>query len=129
VLRGLRSPPPPFPLSFSLTTTTILPLNLGAQFLISLSNFCPTTREEKMKFAFDAFDEARNGVITKEELVRVLKANHLAATEKEVVKKAETILAQADSDGDGVVSFDEFVVVAKRFPNILFASALYGNAK
>ncbi len=82
-----------------------------------------------MKFAFEAFDEAGNGVITKEELVRILKANHMASTDKEVVKKAETILAQADSDGDGVVSFDEFVVVAKRFPNILFASALYGPQK
>ena len=82
-----------------------------------------------MRFAFDSFDEAGNGVITKEELCRILKANHMAATDKEVVKKAETILAQADSDGDGVVSCDEFVAVAKRFPNILFASSLYGAAK
>ena len=53
----------------------------------------------------------------------------MAASEKEVVKKAETILSQADQDGDGVVSFDEFEIVAKRFPNILFASALYGPPK
>ena len=28
--------------------------------------------------------------------------------------------AQADKDGDGVITFDEFVIVSKKFPNILF---------
>jgi serine/threonine-protein phosphatase 2B regulatory subunit len=26
----------------------------------------------------------------------------------------------ADKDGDGVITFDEFVIVSKKFPNILF---------
>ena len=26
---------------------------------------------------------------------------------------------QADKDGDGVITFDEFVIVSKKFPNIL----------
>ncbi len=54
-------------------------------------------------------------------------ANHMAVSEKEVMKKAETVLAQADADGDGVITFDEFNLVAKRFPNILFAASLYGK--
>ena len=29
-------------------------------------------------------------------------------------------MAQADKDGDGVVDFDEFVTISKKFPNILF---------
>ena len=40
--------------------------------------------------------------------------------DREVMRKADTIMAQADKDGDGVVDFDEFVVISKKFPNILF---------
>ena len=53
-------------------------------------------------------------------MVKILKANHMASTDKEVMRKADTIMAQADKDGDGVVDFDEFVLISKKFPNILF---------
>ena len=105
------------------------------------------------------FDVSGDGVITKEELTKILRANHMAGSDKEVQKKAETILAQADTDGDGVVSWgaaggrrrrrrrrrrrggggarsrtqspqfthspaDEFQVVSKKFPNIIFPASL-----
>lgn len=44
----------------------------------------------------------------------------MAKSEAEVMRKAETIMSQADKRGDGVISFDEFVNVSKKFPNILF---------
>jgi Ca2+-binding EF-hand superfamily protein len=75
-----------------------------------------------LKFAFLLFDEDNNGVISKPELVKILKANHMARTDSEVYRKAETIMAQADKNGDGVMSFDEFAKVSKKFPNILFPS-------
>lgn len=87
--------------------------------MIALSNYTGTGKEEKLKFAFTCFDEDSNGVITKAELIKVLKSNHMASYDSEVVKKAETIMTQADKDGDGVITFDEFVIVAKKFPNIL----------
>jgi serine/threonine-protein phosphatase 2B regulatory subunit len=90
------------------------------EFMIGLSNFTGAGKDDKLKFAFMVFDEDGNGVITKQELVKILKANHMATNESEVARKAETIMSQADKDGDGVVSFDEFVVVSKKFPNILF---------
>ena len=61
-------------------------------------------------------------MITKGELVKILKSNHMAKTDAEVYRKAETIMSQADKNGDGVISFDEFVGVSKKFPNILFPS-------
>lgn len=90
------------------------------EFMIGLSNFTGAGKEEKLKFAFMVFDEDGNGVITKQELVKILKANHMASSDQEVMRKADTIMAQADKDGDGVVDFDEFVVISKKFPNILF---------
>jgi serine/threonine-protein phosphatase 2B regulatory subunit len=92
----------------------------GREFLIGVSNFTGASKEDKLKFAFIIFDEDNNGVITKAELTKILKANHMANTDAEVQRKADTIIAQADKDGDGVITFDEFVVVSKKFPNILF---------
>lgn len=76
----------------------------------------------RMKFAFLLYDEDSTGAITHTELVKILRANHLAKTEVEVARKAETIIAQCDKRNDGTINFDEFVVVSKKFPNILFPS-------
>lgn len=97
------------------------------EFMIGLSNFTGAGKEEKLKFAFMVFDEDGNGVITKQELIKILKANHMAQSDKEVMRKAETIMAQADKDGDGVVSYEEFTIVSKKFPNILFPAYSLGN--
>lgn len=61
-------------------------------------------------------------MISKSELVKILKANHMARSDAEVYRKAETIMTQADKNRDGVMSFDEFAKVSKKFPNILFPS-------
>jgi Ca2+-binding EF-hand superfamily protein len=53
-------------------------------------------QEDKLKFSFMVFDEDGNGVITKAELTRILKANHMASSEAEVARKADTIMNQAD---------------------------------
>jgi serine/threonine-protein phosphatase 2B regulatory subunit len=90
------------------------------EFLVALSNFSGAGKDDKLKFAFMIFDEAGNGMITKQELTRILKANHMASQDSEVARKADTIMTQGDKDGDGVVTFDEFVIVSKKFPNILF---------
>lgn len=90
------------------------------EFLIAVSNYTGAGKEDKLKFAFMTFDEEGNGVITKAELLKILKANHMASHDVEVARKADTIMAQADKDGDGVITFDEFVIVSKKFPNILF---------
>ena len=90
------------------------------EFLIAVSNYTGAGKEDKLKFAFMSFDGEGNGVITKAELLKILKANHMASHDVEVARKADTIMSQADKDGDGVITFDEFVVVSKKFPNILF---------
>lgn len=87
-----------------------------------MSNYTGAGKEDKLKFAFMSFDEDGNGVITKAELLKILKSNHMASHDAEVARKADTIMAQADKDGDGVITFDEFVIVSKKFPNILVSS-------
>ena len=72
----------------------------------------------RMKFAFLLYDEDSTGSISHRELVKILRANHMAKTEAEVSRKAETIIAQCDKRNDGIITFDEFVVVSKKFPNM-----------
>lgn len=95
------------------------------EFLIAVSNYTGAGKEDKLKFAFMSFDEEGNGVITKAELLKILKSNHMASHDAEVARKADTIMAQADKDGDGVITFDEFVIVSKKFPNILVSGHTY----
>jgi len=71
------------------------------------------------------YDEDNNGFITEDELISVLRANHMAADDQQVVRKAKTIMRQADNNGDGRISPEEFVEIAKKFPNILFPAAQY----
>lgn len=97
------------------------------EFMIGLSNFTGASKEEKLKFAFSIFDEDGNGAITKDELMKILKSNHMATSTDEVRRKADVIMKQADQDGNGVITFDEFVLVSKRFPSILHPAAILGS--
>ena len=90
------------------------------EILIALANFTGAGKEDKLKFAFLLFDEDGNGVITKGELIKILKANHLAKVEAEVARKAETIMAQADKHGDGIITLEALMVTSRKFPSVIF---------
>jgi len=90
------------------------------EILIALANFTGAGKEDKLKFAFLLFDEENNGVITKGELIKILKANHLAKVEAEVARKAETIMAQADKHGDGIITFEALMTTSRKFPSVIF---------
>lgn len=118
------------------------------EFMLGLLNFTHTEREQRIKFrcatadtkhvgahlrltllslissclclcSFKIFDEDHNGFLTEEELIQMLKSNHMT-TEANVLKKAKTIMKQADVDGDGHITLEQFVVISEKFPNILF---------
>lgn len=74
----------------------------------------------QVQLTFTLFDEDHSGTISEEELVEILKANHMVSNDAQVRKKAKTIMAQGDADGSGEIDLEEFVVIAKKFPNILF---------
>lgn len=90
------------------------------ELLIALANFTGAGKDDKMKFAFQLHDEENTGSITHRELVKILASNHMAKTEAEVARKAETIIAQCDKRNDGIITYDEFVIFSRKFPNILF---------
>jgi len=90
------------------------------ELLLGLSNFSGAQKEARCNFCFTLFDEDGNGTLNTEELTEILKANHLVSDEKAVKRKVETIMKQCDEDGSGSIDRDEFFIIARKFPTMLF---------
>lgn len=73
------------------------------EFLISLSNFVGASKNDRLKFAFMLFDQNGNAAISKQELVKILKANYMTSNDREAARQAEKVFYYADKDGHGVV--------------------------
>jgi len=80
------------------------------EFISGLSAFSSKgNKEEKLRFAFKVYDIDRDGYISNGELFLVLKmmvgTNLKDAQLQQIVDKT---IMEADEDGDGKISFDEF---------------------
>ncbi|XP_022623081.1 calcineurin B homologous protein 2-like isoform X2 [Seriola dumerili] len=63
----------------------------------------------KLKFAFQLYDQDRDGKISRAELLEVLRAMlGLQVTEEQLQSIAERAIQEADLDKDNAISFDEF---------------------
>jgi len=92
------------------------------EFMLGMLNFTHTDKEKRVHFMFKIFDTDHNGFLTEDELINILAASHMT-TEQAVLKKAKTIMKQADKDGNNKISLEEFEVISKKFPNILFPNS------
>lgn len=70
-------------------------------------------KKDRCDLVFRIFDEDSSGLLTADELANVLAANHMQSVEA-VQKKTETIMRQADRDGNGELSLDEFRIVTEK---------------
>ena len=75
-------------------------------------------REVRIRFSFQMFDEYKTGYISQREVEEILRGNHMISLAS-VQRKAETIMRQARANKEGAITINEFVVVSKKFPNIL----------
>lgn len=75
------------------------------------------TREEKLRFAFQLFDQDKNGYITETELRSVLtalyKSKHTSEASKKAAENARAMVAGMDADKDGKISEWEFMQYAE----------------
>ena len=65
------------------------------------------TLEERVRKTFDLFDEDHDGFISSSDLRKAMKKFKIDSTESEI----ENVIKAADYDGDGKVSYDEFVAM------------------
>ncbi|HYI02095.1 EF-hand domain-containing protein [Hyalangium sp.] len=64
-----------------------------------------TGAEDEIREAFDAFDRNRDGLVSIDELLQVMGM----LREKMTREEAEASLQRGDSDGDGQLTYEEFV--------------------
>ncbi|KEP65269.1 UNVERIFIED_CONTAM: protein phosphatase 2b regulatory subunit, putative [Hammondia hammondi] len=80
------------------------------EFLVGLSKLAANTDEfQKTKFAFDVYDINKDGSISNGELFAVMKmmvGSNL--NDQQLQQLVDRTIVQADKDGDGMISFDEF---------------------
>ncbi|KAM9317506.1 calcineurin B homologous protein 2 isoform 2-T2 [Pholidichthys leucotaenia] len=67
------------------------------------------SRTKKLRFVFQLYDMDRDGKISREELLQVLRAMlGLTVTEEQLQSITERAIQEADLDRDDAISFDEF---------------------
>jgi serine/threonine-protein phosphatase 2B regulatory subunit len=88
------------------------------EFLLSMLNFVDVDKDARIRFSFEMYDELKTGYISQAEVEEILKGNHMLSVAS-VRRKADTIMKQANSTKKGSITMNEFVVVSKKFPNIL----------
>jgi serine/threonine-protein phosphatase 2B regulatory subunit len=80
------------------------------EFLVGLAKLAAGTSEEhKLNFAFNIYDVNKDGYISNGDLFQVMKmmvGDNL--TDEQLQQLVDRQIVQADKDGDGMLSYDEF---------------------
>ncbi|XP_028680362.1 calcineurin B homologous protein 2 [Erpetoichthys calabaricus] len=67
------------------------------------------SRNSKLKFAFQLYDQDKDGKISRAELLQVLRMMvGVEVTDEQLESIADRTIQEADLDGDGTISFEEF---------------------
>lgn len=88
------------------------------EFLLSMMNFLNVEKEQRVRFSFQMYDETKSGYISQKEVEEILRGNHMMSLEA-VQRKAQTVMKQASANAAGAITLQEFIVVSKKFPNII----------
>ena len=77
-------------------------------------------KEEKLKFAFNLFDEEESKVITIKELEKILQANYFASSTNVVQNKAKIILDEAKGSLGDQINYDDYMTLARKYQSLFY---------
>jgi len=95
------------------------------EFVCGLSVFCSKgTVDEKLALSFKLYDRDEDGFIDKSELMSMLRAimfdNMLFQLSDDHIRAlVDSTFTEADVNGDGLISFEEYKVLVNKHPTIL----------
>lgn len=92
------------------------------EFIVVLSRYTTAARAEKLKFAFMMFDEDSSGYIERDELLRMMQASFVVEgySQAELEDKADQVFEFLNLPRDGVVSYDDFLQLAKAQTGMIY---------
>ncbi|XP_032847216.1 calsenilin isoform X4 [Tyto alba] len=100
-------------------------------FVIGLSVLLRGTVHQKLKWAFNLYDINKDGYITKEEMLEIMKSiydmmgrcTHPTLRDSAPAEHVELFFQKMDRNGDGVVTFEEFLETCQKVRSSGWASA------
>ena len=79
------------------------------EFILALSVNLHGTVEDKLKWAFSLYDVDNTGVISKENMLEIIKDIHaMVPSNVEHERRTEEIFELMDANDDGIITFHEF---------------------
>ncbi|XP_077325645.1 calsenilin isoform X1 [Lithobates pipiens] len=104
-------------------------------FVVGLSILLRGTVHEKLKWAFNLYDINKDGYITKEEMLAIMKSiydmmgryTYPMLREDAPIEHVERFFQKMDRNHDGVVTIDEFLETCQKDENIMKSMQLFEN--
>nr|KAF6328864.1 potassium voltage-gated channel interacting protein 3 [Pipistrellus kuhlii] len=104
-------------------------------FVVGLSILLRGTVQEKLKWAFNLYDINKDGYITKEEMLAIMKSiydmmgrhTYPLLREDAPLEHVERFFQKMDRNQDGVVTIDEFLETCQKDENIMNSMQLFEN--
>ncbi|KAF6103856.1 potassium voltage-gated channel interacting protein 3 [Phyllostomus discolor] len=104
-------------------------------FVVGLSVLLRGTVQEKLKWAFNLYDINKDGYITKEEMLAIVKSiydmmgrhTYPLVREDAPLEHVERFFQKMDRNQDGVVTIDEFLETCQKDENIMRSMQLFEN--
>ena len=87
-----------------------------AEFIAAIWNYCSSTSDDLLKFAFDMYDLDGNGTLAPEECASLLR---MIFAKEDLDDRLKRIIVEMDADGDGEVDFGELVDYVEEHPYMI----------
>ncbi|XP_069657345.1 calsenilin-like [Haliaeetus albicilla] len=104
-------------------------------FVVGLSILLRGTVHQKLKWAFNLYDINKDGYITKEEMLEIMKSiydmmgrcTHPTLRDSAPAEHVELFFQKMDRNGDGVVTFEEFLETCQKDKDIMSSMQIFEN--
>ncbi|XP_040394463.1 calsenilin isoform X3 [Cygnus olor] len=104
-------------------------------FVVGLSVLLRGTVQEKLNWAFNLYDINKDGFITKEEMLEIMKSIYdmmgrctlPAPRDSAPAEHVELFFQKMDRNGDGVVTFEEFLETCQQDEDIMSSMQIFEN--
>ncbi|XP_009474640.1 PREDICTED: calsenilin-like, partial [Nipponia nippon] len=104
-------------------------------FVIGLSVLLRGTVQQKLKWAFNLYDINKDGYITKEEMLEIMKSiydmmgrcTQPTLRDSAPAEHVELFFQKMDRNGDGVVTFEEFLETCQKDEDIMSSMQIFEN--